>query len=37
MFFPRRIEATSLDKRPKETPVASITYHLRSTSPGFAI
>ena len=37
LFLPRSTEATTADRRPKGTSVASTTYHLRSTSPALAI
>lgn len=37
LFLPRKIEATTVERRPKGISVASMTYHLRSTSPALAI
>ena len=37
LFFPRSTLATTAERRPSGTSVASTTYHLRSTWPGLAI
>ena len=36
LFFPRSTLATTAERRPSGTSVASTTYHLRSTWPGFS-
>ena len=37
LFFPRSTLATTAERRPRGTSVASTTYHLRSTWPGLAM